>query len=161
LSPERHTQNSATVHSLLQILLHTCRNSVEVSEAVAHAEGRTPALTQLLTATPPLPNVDQAILLLLLGAILAQVPWAAELYVHPVLHSLVLIGYRIISLLEVETVIKFISSPDIAVSSCATYMAAMLLAQLGTREKDSPSPFAAKLISSIRIQIIGICSTFF
>eukprot|EP00026_Physarum_polycephalum_P000940 Phypoly_transcript_00941.p1 GENE.Phypoly_transcript_00941~~Phypoly_transcript_00941.p1 ORF type:complete len:920 (+),score=130.35 Phypoly_transcript_00941:137-2896(+) len=134
LPADTHTQNSVTVHSLLQILLHTCRNSVEVSEAVAHAEGHTPALTLLLTVTPPLPNVDQAILLLLLGAILAQVPWAAEL---------------IISMLEVETIIKYISSPNIAVSSCATYMAAMLLAQLGTRERDDPSPFAVKLISSI------------
>jgi hypothetical protein len=76
-----HTQNSATMHSVLQILLHTCRNSVEVSEAVAHGEGRTRALTQLLAASPPLPFVDQSMLLLLLGAILAQVPWAAELYV--------------------------------------------------------------------------------
>lgn len=53
--------------------------------------------------------------------------------------------------MEVETIIKNIASPDLAASSCATYMAAMLLAQLGTREKDSPSPFATKLISSIRI----------
>lgn len=74
-------QNSATVHNILQILLHTCRNSVEVSEAVAHCEGRTRTLTQLLTSSPPLPHVDQSMLLLLLGAILAQVPWAAELYV--------------------------------------------------------------------------------
>jgi hypothetical protein len=32
-------------------------------------------------------------------------------------------------------------------------MAAMLLAQLGTREKDSPETFAAKLICSIRIEM--------
>lgn len=74
-------QNGVNVHNVLQILLHTCRNSVEVSEAVAHCEGRTRALTQLLTASPALPPIDQSMLLLLLGAILAQVPWAAELYV--------------------------------------------------------------------------------
>lgn len=56
--------------------------------------------------------------------------------------------------MEVETIIKNIASPDLATSSCATYMAAMLLAQLGTREKDSPSPFATKLISSIHIHAI-------
>lgn len=126
-----------------------------MSEAVAHAEGRTRALTQLLTnstITSQLSQITQAMVLLLLGAILAQVPWAAELYkpYYFLFFCYFNSTFRVITM-EVEAIVKYISSTDLTTSSCATYMAAMLLAQLNTREKDSPSPFAAKLIRSIRI----------
>ncbi len=150
----RYSQSIQTVYSILQILLHTSRNSVEVSEVIAHGEEQQRLLTRMLTNPKILhhiPNVAQAVILLLLGAILAQVPWAAEMYVVVFNDCLLMdLHLRISSAMEVEAIVKFITSTDLIVSSCATYMAAMLLAQLNGREREA-SPYASKLALSVHI----------